>query len=94
MAHSDRGTQYANAQRQALLKKYGLVGSTSQKGNCWGNAVMERFFLSLRMERVWQKDYANRNDAMTDLADYIVGFYNSTRPHFNLGNLSPNALWR
>jgi transposase InsO family protein len=30
------------------------------KGNCRGfNSVMERFFLSLKMERVWQRDDAN-----------------------------------
>ena len=43
-------TQYAGAHHQGLLKKYGLIGSTSRKGNCWHNAVMERFFLSLKME--------------------------------------------
>ena len=62
--------------------------------NCWDNAVMERFFLNLKMERVWQKDYANHQEAMTDVADYIVGFYNSTRLHSKLGYLSPNAFER
>ena len=51
----------------------------SRKGNCWDHAVMERFFLNLKMERVWQKDYANHAEATTDIADYIVGFYNSIR---------------
>jgi putative transposase len=92
VVHSDRGTQYASAQHQGLLKQYGLVGSMSRKGNCWDNAVMERFFLNLKMERVWQKDYANHSEAITDVADYIVGFYNSTRLHSKLGNLSPNAF--
>ena len=55
---------------------------------------MERFFLSFKMERVWQKDYANHSEAMTDVADYIVSFYNSTRLHSKLGNLSPNAFER
>lgn len=94
IVHSDRGTQYASAEHQALLKKYGLVGSMSRKGNCWDNAVMERFFLNLKMERVWQKDYANHSEAMTDVADYIVGFYNCRRLHSKLGNLSPNAFER
>jgi len=35
---------------------------------------MERFFLNLKMERVWQKDYANHAEATNDIADYIVGF--------------------
>ena len=92
--HSDRGTQYASAAHQTLLKKYGLIGSMSRKGNCWDNAVMERFFLNLKRERVWQKDYANHSEAMTDVADYIVGFYNCERLHSKLGNLSPNAFER
>ena len=94
VVHSDKGTQYASTEYQALLKKCGLIGSMSRKGNCWDNAVIERFFLNLKMERVWQKDYANHNEAMTDVADYIVGFYNCERLHSKLGNLSPNAFER
>jgi transposase InsO family protein len=88
------GTQYASAEYQTLLKKYGLVGSTSPEGNCWDNAVMKRFFLSLKMERVWQKDYANHAEAANDIADYIVGFYNPVKLHSKLGNLLPNAFER
>ena len=55
---------------------------------------MERFFLNLKMERVWPKDYANHSEAISDVADYIVGFYNCERLHSKLGNLSPNAFER
>ena len=92
LVHSDRGTQYASNAHQALLKNHGLVGSMSRKGNCWDNSVMERFFLNLKMERVWQRDYANHSEAIHDVADYIVNFYNSVRLHSKLGNLSPNAF--
>ena len=54
--------------------------------------MMERFFLSLKTERVWQRDYANHAEAMMDIADYIVGFYNSVRLHSKLGNVRPNAV--
>ena len=92
VVHSDRGSQYASSQHQALLTKHGLVGSMSRKGNCWDNAVMERFFLNLKMERVWQKDYANHAEASTDVADYMVNFYSAVRLHSTLGNLSPIAF--
>ena len=92
IVHSDRGSQYASAAHQALLTQHGLVSSMSRKGNCWDNAVMERFFLNLKMERVWQRDYANHGEAMNDIADYIVNFYNSVRLHSKLGNLPPNAF--
>lgn len=94
IVHSDRGTQYASAEHQALLRKHGLAGSMSRRGNCWDNAVMERFFLNLKRERVWQQDYTNHSEAMADVADYILGFYNCTRLHSTLGNLSPNAFER
>ena len=83
-----------------MLGKHGFVGSMSRKGNCWAdlgfchNAVMERFFLSLKMERVWQKDYANHAEATNDIADCIVGFYNEERLHSKLGNMPPNAFER
>ncbi len=87
--HSDRGSQYASQAYRDLISDHALVQSMSRKGNCWDNAVMERFFLNLKMERVWQADYANHPEAMRDVADYIVGFYNSVRRHSTLGYLSP-----
>ena len=89
VVHSDRGSQYASQDHTALLARHGLVCSMSRKGNCWDNAVMERFFLNLKMERVWQRDYANHGEAQVDIADYIVGFYNATRLHSTLGYRSP-----
>ena len=84
--------RYASSLHQALLSQHGLVASMSRKGNCWDNAVIARFFLNLKMERVWQKDYANHAEAITDIADYIINFYNALRLHSTLGNLSPIAF--
>jgi putative transposase len=91
IVHSDRGSQYASEQYQALLAKHGFVCSMSGRGNCWDNAVAERFFLNLKMERVWQRDYANQEEAKKDIADYIVSFYNASRINSVLGNMSPVA---
>jgi transposase InsO family protein len=33
--HSDRGSQYASDEYQALLKQHHVVCSMSRKGNCW-----------------------------------------------------------
>ena len=106
MLHSDRGSQYASHEYQALLRRHGIICSMpqreaihyatsrmwswhSRKGNCWDNAVMERFFLNLKMERVWRREYANQMEATKDVTDYIVGFYNCQRRHSALGNLAP-----
>jgi putative transposase len=91
IVHSDRGIQYASEAHRALLTRHNFRASMSRKGNCWDNAVMERFFLNLKMERLWQRDYANHPEAIRDVADYIVGFYNNVRLHSTLGYLPPNA---
>lgn len=89
IVHSDQGSQYASAEHTQLLQRHRLTASMSRKGNCWDNAVMERFFLNLKMERVWQRDYANHAEARLDIADYIVSFYNSIRLHSSLGYCAP-----
>lgn len=66
----------------------------SRKGNCWANAVAERFFLNLKMERVWQRQHANHSEARNDIADYIAGFYNCERLNSALGNLPPTVYER
>jgi len=87
--HSDRGSQYASNQYQEKLKRMGIVVSMSRKGNCWDNAVMERFFGSLKSERTDKVRYLTRNDAVADVVDYIEMFYNSQRLHSTLGYRTP-----
>src|SRR5699024_7270730 len=41
--HSDRGSQYASLDYQALLHSEGMVTSMSRKGNCYDNACIESF---------------------------------------------------
>jgi len=94
LLHSDRGSQYASLEYQALLDQHSIRCSMSRKGNCWDNAVMERFFLNLKMERVWQRDYANHGEGQRDITEYIVGFYNNVRLHSKLGYLPPAAYER
>jgi transposase InsO family protein len=94
IAHSDRGSQYASASYRSLLARHGMQQSMSRKGNCWDNAVMERFFLSLKVERVWRRNYANHGEAIRDITQYIVGYYNNERLHSKLGYLPPTVYER
>ena len=91
LVHSDQGSQYASKQHQDLLQRHGFICSMSRRGNCWDNSIAERFFLNLKMERVWQRHYANHAEAKNDIAEYIVGFYNCQRLNSVLGNLPPIA---
>jgi len=92
--HSDRGSQYCSDDFQALLKRHGMVCSMSRKGNCWDNAVMERFYHSLKSEQVYYADYQTQDEAKLDIVDYIEMFYNSCRAHSYLNYLSPNEYER
>jgi putative transposase len=87
--HSDQGVQYSSdAFRQALIK-HNITASMSRRGNCLDNAVTERFFRSLKSERVNYRHYKTRAEGMADIADYIEAFYNQKRRHSTLGNISP-----
>jgi len=90
--HTDRGSQYASHDYQRELKRYGMVCSMSRKGNCWDNAVAERFFRSLKTERTNHRVYQTREEAKQDVIDYIEMFYNSQRLHSYLGYVSPNEF--
>jgi len=50
---------------------------------------MESFFKTLKVERVYQRRYATRGEASSDLGQWIENFYNSWRIHSALGYLSP-----
>ena len=87
--HSDRGVQYACDDYQELLRANGFEVSMSRKGNCHDNAVIKRFFGTLKQELVYRRTYRTREDARQSLFAYIEVFYNRQRLHSTLGYLSP-----
>ena len=89
MIHSDQGSQ-GGFNRWCNDKR--LVPSRSRRGNCWDHAVAESFFSSLKKEWIKRRIYAAREDARSDVFDYIKGFYNRFRRHSPLGQLSPMAF--
>jgi putative transposase len=86
--HSDRGSQYACDTYQNQLNAYTMIPSMSRKGNCWDNAPMERFFRSLKSERLVWCRFISRDAARAEVLDYI-SFYNTDRLHSTLGYMSP-----
>ena len=61
----------------------------SRRGNCHDNAVAESFFQLLKRERIKRKIYTTREDARSDVFDYIEMFYNVKRRHGFNNQLSP-----
>ena len=91
--HSDRGGQYASHDFRRTLTSLGFVPSMSRKGNCWDNAVAESFFATLKNEEA-TGTYPTKSSAHAGIASYIHGFYNPTRRHSTLRNLSPDNYAR
>ena len=87
--HSDQGSQYTSEHFQKLLAEQGITCSMSRAGEVWDNSAMESFFSSLKTERTARKVYRTREQARSDVFDYIERFYNPTRRHSTLGYVSP-----
>jgi putative transposase len=87
--HSDRGSQYASEDYQALLTQYQMRCSMSRTGNCYDNAPTESFFGTLKTELVHHCQYPTKAAAKTDIFEYIEVFYNRFRRHSALRYQSP-----
>jgi putative transposase len=90
--HSDRGCQYTSDGYQKTLRTLGIEVSMSRTGNCYDNAVAERFFWSLKHEWTNWREFAKLDDARLSLFRYIETFYNLRRRHQTLGYKSPNQF--
>ena len=89
MHHSDRGVQYANNDYQQLLADHLAIASMSRTGNVYDNAPMESFFATLKRELIHFRMYRTRDEARTDIFEFIEVFYNRQRLHSALGYCSP-----
>lgn len=89
--HTDQGRLYASTIYSRLLSRFGMLPSMSRKGNCYDNAVVESFFSSLKNELVSHRDYHTREQARTEIFDYIELFYNRQRIHQSLDYRTPVA---
>ena len=90
--HSDRGCQYTSDAYQQTLRALGIECSMSRTGNCYDNAVAERFFWSLKHEWTKHEEFADLEAARLSVFKYIETFYNTVRLHQSLGYKSPEKF--
>ena len=90
--HSDRGSQYTSDAYQLTLQRLGIECSMSRTGECYDNAVAERFFWSLKHEWTNHEHFENLSAARLSVFKYIETFYNTERLHQTLGYKSPNQF--
>ena len=86
--HSDRGSQYTSKRYRKLLSGYGIRASMGDVGACWDNAVVERFFGSLKHDWIFKIAQPTREHMRTDVAAYMK-YYNLDRLHTANDDRSP-----
>jgi putative transposase len=86
--NSDQGSHFTNADYIKLLEDNNVKISMDGKGQCLDNARTERFFRSLKYERVYVYEYQTPRDLRIMLNDYMK-IYNTYRPHSLLEDKTP-----
>lgn len=88
MFHSDQGVQYSAELFKQTLSLHGITQSMSRRGNCWDNAVQERFFRSLKSEYLNGLSFIN-HQAVVSAVEHYIRYYNNKRINSAIGNMAP-----
>lgn len=86
--HSDRGSQYTSKHYRKQLANYGIIASMRDVGACWDNAVVERFFGSLKHDWLLKVPQPTREHMINDVTAYMR-YYNLERLRTANGDLTP-----
>jgi len=89
VVHADRGAQYTSWLFGHRLRQAGLLGSMGRVASSVDNALIESFWSTMQRELLDRSTWASRAELSSAMFEWIEGFYNPTRRHTALGNLSP-----
>jgi putative transposase len=92
--HSDQGSQYVSLVFGQRCREAGIAQSMGSRGDCYDNAVKESFFASLEKDLLRRRSFRTRQEARSEVFDYIEVFYNRERLHSTLGYRSPEEYER
>ena len=94
--HSDSGSHYTSGKYKKLLGKLHAVQSMGGVGKCWDNSRMERWFATLKKEKIYQIDSTKLTveEVKTIVWRYTFAYYNTKCiTTVNPGGLPP-AVYR
>jgi putative transposase len=89
VVHSDRGSQYTSWAFGHRLRAAGLLGSMGRVASAVDNAMMESFFGSMQLELLDRRTWTTRAELASAIFEWIEGWYNPSRRHTALDDLSP-----
>jgi putative transposase len=89
---SDNGCHYGAKVFRDEIRRLGITHTRTMVNTPKGNAVIERFFRSLKEECVWQHQFINFKKAKP-IVDQWVAQYNQDRPHQSLNYETPQRFY-
>jgi putative transposase len=90
--NSDQGSQFTNADYLALIAANDIKVSMDGKGRARDNARTERFFRSLKYERIYLNEYDSPQHLRRSINEY-VDYYNTVRPHQSNDYMTPEEMY-
>lgn len=90
--NTDQGAQFTSAQFTGLLGHHGIAISMDGRGRWVDNVFVERLWRNVKYEEVYLHAYGSIAEANRELGAYF-DFYNRTRPHQGLDDLTPDAVY-
>jgi putative transposase len=90
--NSDQGSQYTSRQYIEVLKKHKIKISMDGKGRALDNIYIERFWKSIKYEKIYLNPPNGGLDLYQMVNDYME-FYNTKRRHTEIGKVPPNQIY-
>ncbi|MBM7577878.1 IS3 family transposase [Jeotgalibacillus terrae] len=78
LMHSDQGWHYQMKQHRHVLESRGIIQSMSRKGNCYDNSIKENFFVIMKSEFLYLKEFESVEHFKKELKNYM-NYYNTKR---------------
>ncbi len=90
--NSDQGSQYTSDLYITALKKHQIQISMDGKGRALDNIYIERFWKSLKYEKIYLNPPNGGLDLYKKVKQYIE-FYNTKRRHTEIGKVAPDQIF-
>jgi putative transposase len=92
ISNSDQGSQFTSAVFTKILLDNDIRISMDSKGRAIDNIAIERFFRSLKYEKIYINEYKTVKEVKEAIKDYIQ-FYNNKRLHQSLEYNTPSEIY-
>ena len=83
--------QFTSKDFTQILEQQDVAISMDGKGRALDNVFIERFWRSLKQEKIYRFDLETVREAKVAIREYIE-FYNKQRPHQSLGYKTPQEV--